>query len=186
MTEVFGALDNSNIDGSTSLLEFEDRNYIYISGFEFFEYMTSNKIIDYISLMGNIMTPYVFTVRSRYTYFITKHCKFLQNDKIEESTLLNSSNDSLDPYDYYFSKNGLDCFRKLLEFNRIHSSWPGVECGFSEDEEDVEKDVAEDVNVHELEYTDGSNEFVKNFNQKRVICVERDSDYYFKQCGHHL
>ena len=51
-----------------------------------------------------------------------------------------------------------------------------------EDEEDV--DVEEDVNIHELEYTDGSNEVVKIFNQKCVICLERDSEYIFKQCGH--
>ena len=44
-----------------------------------------------------------------------------------------------------------------------------------EDEEVVE----EDVNIHELKYTDGSNEVVKIFNQKCIICLERDSDYIF-------
>ena len=46
-----------------------------------------------------------------------------------------------------------------------------------------EEDDEEDVNLQELEYTDGSNEVVKIFNQKCVICIERDSDYIFKQCG---
>ena len=32
-------------------------------------------------------------------------------------------------------------------------------------------------------YTDGSNEVVKIFNQKFLICLERASDYIFKQCG---
>ena len=102
--------------------------------------------------------------------------------------LLNSSNDSLDPYDYHVSKKGLDCFKKLLECNRIQSSWPGMECSFMEeiveDEEDTEDDVEEDVNIHELEYTDGSKEVVKTFNQKCVLCLERDREYILKQWGH--
>ena len=61
-----------------------------------------------------------------------------------------------------------------------------MECGFVEenvdDEEDVEEDVGGVVNIHELESTDGSNEVVKTFNQKWVICDERDSDYIFKPC----
>ena len=82
----------------------------------------------------------------------------------------------------------MDCFKKLLECNRTQSSWPGIECGFMEeiveDEEDVEEDVEVVVNVHELEYTDGSNEVIKIFNRKCCICPERGSDYIFKQCGH--
>ena len=50
--------------------------------------------------------------------------------------------------------------------------------------DDEEEDVEEDVNIHDLEYTDGSNEVVKIFNQKCVIFLEGDSDYIFKQCGH--
>ena len=81
-------------------------------------------------------------------------------------------------------KNGLDCLKNLLECNRIHYCWPGVECNFMKKEEDVEENVEEDVKNFELEYTDGSNEVLKIFNQKCVICLERDSDYIFKQCGH--
>ena len=114
MTDFSGALNNSNFDGNTILLDCEDSNYVYISGLEIFEFRTSDKIIDYISLMDNNMTPYVFGVGSRYTYFISTHYKFIENDKIEEGTLLTSSDDGLDPYDYHLSKNGLDCFKKLL------------------------------------------------------------------------
>ena len=76
----------------------------------------------------------------------------------------------------------------MLECNRIQSSWPGMECGFMEeiveDEEIDEDDAEEDVILDELEYTDGSNEVVKSFNQKCVICLERYSDYTFEECGH--
>ena len=138
------------------------------------------------------MIPYTSAVGNKYTYFISTHHKLIENDKIEVGMLLISSNDSLDPYDYHLSKIGLDCFKKLLECNKTHSSWTDMQSGgmleIVEDEEDVEENVVEvveeGVQIHELEFTDGSNEVVKILNQKCVICFERDSDYIFKQCGH--
>ena len=62
MTGFSGALNNSNFDSNIILLECEDSKYIYISGLEIFEFRTSDKIIDYKSLMGNNMTPYAFAV----------------------------------------------------------------------------------------------------------------------------
>ena len=88
--------------------------------------------------MGINMTPYVFAVGSRYTYFISTHYKFLENDKIGEGLLINLSDGSLDPYDYHLSKNGLDCFKKLKNCNLIHSSWPGKEYGYMEEIDEEE------------------------------------------------
>ena len=59
-----------------------------------------------------------------------------------------------------------------------------MESGDMEQIVEGEEDNEEDVNIHELEYADGRNEVLKIFNQKCVICRERDSDYIFKQCGH--
>ena len=97
---------------------------------------------------------------------------------------MNPSSDCLDPYDYHLSKNGLDCSKKMLECNRIHSSCLSIESGDMEEIVEDEEDIEEDVDIQELEYTDGSNEVVKVFNQKCVKCLEWDSDYIFKQCGH--
>ena len=87
----------------------------------------------------------------------------------------------MDPYDYHHCKNVLDFFKKLLECNRNHSSWHGEECGSMEqvveNEQDVEEHVEEDVSIHELDYTDGSNEIVKDFSQKCRKYLKRDSDY---------
>ena len=141
--------------------------------------------------MGNKVIPYTFAVGEKLTYFISTPYKFIENDKTQEGMLLNSSNDSLDPYDYDLSKYGLDCFKKFSDCNRIHSSWLTKESAYMEEsfEDKVDivnvlEDVPEDVNIPKLEYNDGSNEVVKIFNQKCVICLERDSDYIFKQCGH--
>ena len=177
-------MDNSNFDDNTIFLEAEDKKYVCISGLETFEFRTDDKILDYLSLMGHNMIPYTFAVGEKYTYFISTHYKVIENDKIKKGMLLISTNGSLDPYDYHLSKNALDCFKKLLEYNTIHSSWLSMECEDLEEIVEDEEDDEVDVNIDELYYTDGSNEVVKIFNQKCVICLERDSDYIFKQCGH--
>ena len=49
----------------------------------------------------------------------------------------------------------------------------------------VEEDYdEEDENLFETPYLNGNNEVVKIFNQKCVICLERDSVYAFRQCGY--
>ena len=69
-----------------------------------------------------------------------------------------------------------------MERNLIHTFWPRAGENIEDDEDENEEDE-EYVNIHELEYADGSNENVKSFNQKCVIFLEQDSDYRFKQCG---
>ena len=183
MTQFSEANDSSDFDGNTLLIEVEDNKYVYISGLEITKFKTDDKIIEYISLMGNNMIPYTIMIGERYTYFLYHRYKFIANDKIEGGTLLNRTDDSLDPFDYHLEKCGIDSFKKL-ERSLIHSFW----LGHGEDDdnlvEDNEDNIQEDVNIYELEYTDGSNEIVKVFNQKCVICLERDSEYIFKQCGH--
>ena len=52
----------SDFDGNTILLECKDNEYVYISGLEISKFKTDDKIIDYISLMGNNMCPYPIMV----------------------------------------------------------------------------------------------------------------------------
>ena len=103
------------------------------------------------------------------------------NVKTEEGSVLYRTNSGSDPFDYHVEKCGVDSFKKL-ERSRVQTFWPGVGEDIEDEEDEIEED--EDVNIHELEYTDGSNEVVKIFNQKCVICLERDSGYIIKQCGH--
>ena len=180
MTENSGAANDSfKFDGNTLLLECENNEYIYISGEEITRFKIDDKIMDYISLMGNNMIPHAIMIGERYTYFLYHRYKFIENDKIEENTLLNQTNNSLDPYEYHLEKCGIDSFKKL-ERSLIHTFYPG----HVEDDEENEDNFQEDINIHEIEYTRGDNEIVKIFNQKCVICLERKSDYIFKQCGH--
>ena len=57
MTEFSGANNSQDYDGNTFLLEFEDNEYVYISGLEIFKFKTDDKIIDYKSPIGNNMIP---------------------------------------------------------------------------------------------------------------------------------
>ena len=82
MTEFSGANDSSGFDGNTFLLEFENNEYVYISGLEIIKFKTEDRIIDYISLMGNNMSTYAFAIGENYTYFLYHRYKFIENDKI--------------------------------------------------------------------------------------------------------
>ena len=119
-------------------------------------------------------------IGERYTYFLYYRYKFIENDKIEEGTLLNVTNISLDPYEYHLEKCGIDSF-KILERILIHTLWPGY--GEDIENEDDDDDLVEE-DVVETQYFNGNNEVVKIFNQKCVICYERESVYAFRQCGH--
>ena len=180
MTEFSGSRDRNDFDGNTPLLEFKDNEYIYISGLEINKFKTDDKSVDYISLIGINMTPYAIMVEEKFTYFLYHRYKFIENHKIEEGTLLNATNTSWDPYDYHLEKYGIDSF-KNLERNLSHTFW--ARYGADIENEDGDDDWVEE-DIVETQYFNGNNEVVKIFNQKCVICYERDSVYAFRQCGH--
>ena len=170
MTEFSGANDSSDFDGNTILLECGDNEYLYISGHEIFKFKTDDKIIDYISLMGNNMVPYAIIFGEKYTYFLYHRYKFIENDKIEESTLLNATDNSLDPFDCHLENCGIDSFKKL-ERSLIHTCWPSHgEDIENEDDDLIEEDVVEEnEDLNESQYLNGNNDVVKIFNQKCVM-----------------
>ena len=92
--------------------------------------------------------------RKIYIFFIDYHYKFIECDKIEEGTLLNSP----DPIDYHIEKCGKDAFKKL-ERSLIHTFWPVLGEDIEAGEDEIEEGEA-DVIIHEIENTDGSNEVV--------------------------
>ena len=113
MTEMFGAGDETDFDGNTLLLEFKDNEYVYISGIEILKFKTDDKTIDYISPMGNNMCPYAIMIGQKYTSFIDQNYKVIGNNKIQEGTLLNARNDTVDPFEYHLEKFGIDSFEKI-------------------------------------------------------------------------
>ena len=124
--------------------------------------------------MGNNMVPYAVILGGKYTYFIAHQYKYIENNKIEERILLKVT--KMYPYDYHLNKCGVDSSKKL-ERSLIQTFWPGVG-------EDTEDEVEEDGDFIETSYNNGNKDVVKSFNQKCVFCLERDSEYAFRQCGH--
>ena len=122
-------------------------------------FLTKGNIYKDVSNIWNNLTPYSIAVGEENIYFLTPHFKFIKKEMIDDNEMLKSTENFVNPFDYHPEKRGVDCFETLLEYNRIHSSWP-----------------EDDVNIDELEYTDGGIKIVKIFYQKRVICHERDSD----------
>ena len=131
---------------------------------EITKFKIGDKIMDYISLMGNNMIPHAIMIGERCTYFFYHRYKFIENDKIEENTLLNATDNSLDPYDYHLEKCGVDSFKKL-ERCLIHTFWPGHGDNTENDDDLIEEDIIdEDENLIETHYFNGNNEMVKIFN----------------------
>ena len=52
-----------------------------------------------------------------------------------------------------------------------------------EDLSDIEDEIEDDIE-NEINEINGTNEIVKIFNQKCVICLENNSVYAFRNCGH--
>ena len=120
MTEFSGVDDGFDFDGKTILLDCENNEYVYMSGFEVLKFKTDGKYIDYISLTGNNMCPYTFAIGEKYTYFLSIRYKFIEHDKIEQGTSLNATNNSFDPFVYHLGKCGV-VSSKTLERNQFHT-----------------------------------------------------------------
>ena len=72
----------------------------------------------------------------------------------------------------------------MLEYSEIQTFYPhNDENEENEDGDLVEKDE-ENEDLIEANFTNGNNEVIKIFNQKYVLCLERDGVYAFRQCGH--
>ena len=127
-------------------------------------------IVDYISLMRNNMCPYAIMVGEKYIQFIAHHYKFIENDKMNERTLINGTNNNLDPFLYHLGESDVDSF-KTLERSPIHICWPHDD---DEDENVVlvvenEDDVLVEHAI-ETKYYNENNKVVKIFEQNCVIC----------------
>ena len=133
--------------------------------------------------MGNNMVPYAIILGEKYTYSLYNRYKFFENDKIEKGILLNRANNRVDPYDYHVEKCGKDAFKKL-EHTQIHTCWPGVGEDIEDEDDDLVEEDEENEDLIETIYTRGNNEVIKIFNQKCVICLEKDSVHAFRQCSH--
>ena len=116
MTTLSGAYDKGCFDGNTILLKVSVENgknkYVYIGGDMVCSFMTSDNIYEYISNMGNNLSPYSIATGEKNYYLLAPNFSFIKKDKIDYNTLLEG---------IYVPESDLP-FEKL-ELCKIHSNY---------------------------------------------------------------
>ena len=117
MTALSGAFDKSCFDGNTFLLKVGIENgknkYVYIGGDMICSFMTSDNIYEYVSNMGNNLTPYSIATGEENYYLLTPNFSFIKKDKIDYNTLLKG---------IYVPESDLKESFKEIELCKIHSN----------------------------------------------------------------
>ena len=92
VTVFSGARDKKVFDGNTILLKISEENgkhkYVYIGGDMVCSFMTSDNIYEYISNMGNNLSPYSVATGSENYYLLAPNFSFIKKDKIDYDTML--------------------------------------------------------------------------------------------------
>ena len=116
MTALSGAYDKGCFDGNTILLKVSVENgknkYVYIGGDMVCSFMTSDNIYEYISNMGNNLSPYSIATGEKNYYLLAPNFSFIKKDKIDYNTILNG---------IYVPESDLP-FEKI-ELCKIHSNY---------------------------------------------------------------
>ena len=98
---------------STLLVSCGKKEYVYISAYEIVKFTMEDKTIDFISYIDSNMHACTIAIGEEYTFYISKHYKFIKNDVMEEGSLFNFFTTSYDPFDYHFEKCGEISFTEM-------------------------------------------------------------------------
>ena len=87
-----GAFDKACFDGKTIVLKVGKENgknkYVYIGGDMIYCFLTNDNIYEYISNMGNNLTPYSFARGEENYYLLAPNFSFTKKDKIDYDDIL--------------------------------------------------------------------------------------------------
>lgn len=96
----FSAGYGKQFNGNSILLHINDNKYMYI-GDTIYKFKTKNKIVKYVSPVGNNDVPYPYAIDDKQNYYLM----------IEHVIITNSYNELSDyeePYEYYYNMNHID------------------------------------------------------------------------------
>ena len=117
MTMFSGAFDKKMFDGNTILLKISEENgkhkYVYIGGDMVCSFMTNDNIYEYISNMGNNLSPYSIATGKNNYYLLAPNFKFIKKNKIDYDTILSG---------IYVPDSDLKESFEELELCKIHSN----------------------------------------------------------------
>lgn len=141
-------VDSRNYKGSCILVETEKNKYIFIGGWEVFEFSTPEPILEFHSIMGNNVVPYPFALTENYVYLLI------------ENVYLKRNFGDIEPYRVYYDyrnykekqgkqnhKNGL--FNTLLSFFESEEDADDVD---SEDDTNIVEPVPCDYYKYEKKF----------------------------------
>ena len=117
MTDFSGAMDKRVFDGNTILLETGKENnkhrYVFIGGDMVCSFLTCDRIYEYISNMGNRLTPYSVATGEENCCLLAPNFKFIEKDKIDYNTIFDGK---------YCPDSELKESFEEIEFCKIHSN----------------------------------------------------------------
>ena len=118
MTAISGAFDKKCFEGNTILLKVGIENgknkYVYIGGDMVCSLMTNDNIYEYISNMGNNLSPFSFAIGIENYYLLTPNFKYIKKNEIEYDTILDG---------IYVPDSDLKETFKEIELCKIHSNY---------------------------------------------------------------
>ena len=118
MTAVSGAFDKGCFDGNTILLKVGIENgrnkFVYIGGDMVCSFMTSYNIYEYVSNIGNNLSPYSVATGEEKYYLLAPNFSFIKKDKIDYDTILKG---------IYVPKPDLKESFKEIELCKINSNY---------------------------------------------------------------
>ena len=118
MTFFSGARDKKVFDGNTILLKISEENgkhkHVYIGGDMVCSFMTSDNVYEYVSNMGNNLSPYSVATGEKKFYLLAPNFAFIKKDKIDYDTILDGI--------YVPDSDLKECFEEL-ELCKIHSNY---------------------------------------------------------------
>ena len=118
MTVFSGAFDKNVFDGNTILLKISEENgkhkYAYIGGDMVRSFMTSDHIYEYVSNMGNNLTPYSVATGEENYYLLAPKFSFIKKNKIDYNTILDG---------IYVPDSDLKESFEEIELCKIHSNY---------------------------------------------------------------
>ena len=85
----------------------------FSSGSEINKFTTEDKVLDFLTPLGNNMISFAITVAAKKISFLPNHYEVIKNEKIKAGFLLNSTNDSADPYEFHVLNFGENMFPKM-------------------------------------------------------------------------
>ena len=92
MTALSGAFDKACFDGNTILLKIGIENgknkYLFLGGDMICSFLTSDNIYEYVSNMGNNLSPFIVATGEENYCLLAPNFSFIKKDKIDYDTIL--------------------------------------------------------------------------------------------------